>query len=303
MPFSVDVVIPTRNTLGITLRCVSAVEGERERVALRCIVIDNASTDGTAEALAERFPNVVIISSEENLGYGQACNLGAARGSGDAILILNSDVFARRGAIARLAHELEVRPELVALGSRIVDAGTERPQRGFAMRGFPTLANQAALMLGLERYWPANPVSRRQLLRDFDYDKTQDVEAQPAGACLLVRRTDFDAIGGFDDGFYYWFEDVDLVRRLQRRGRIGYVHDAVFEHVGGASFALWDRPEIVVTRFRGLLRYSTKHLGELETLVLRMLVAVVAGVRVPFLLVTDRPRARAYLDVIRLCLR
>ena len=77
----------------------------------------------------------------------------------------------------------------------------------------------------------------------FDYERTQELTAQPAGACLLIRRADFEAVGGFDDEFFYWFEDIDIIRRLQGRGKIGYVHDAVFDHVGGASFAQWSRPD------------------------------------------------------------
>jgi GT2 family glycosyltransferase len=170
------------------------------------------------------------------------------------------------------------------------------------LRAYPTLPAQAALMLGLERLWPTNPVSRRQLMLDFDYDSTQSVDAQPAGACLMCRRDDFEAVGGFDESFYYWFEDVDLVRRLSLVGRIGYVHDSIFEHGGAGTFRQWSRSEVVVTRYRSLLLYFHKHHSRHEVILLRALVAWLAVVRMIPLLVLDRRRAFAYASVVGLAL-
>jgi N-acetylglucosaminyl-diphospho-decaprenol L-rhamnosyltransferase len=171
------------------------------------------------------------------------------------------------------------------------------------MRGFPTLAAQLALLVGLERYWPRNPLSRRQLMLDFDYERSQLVSAQPAGACLLCRRTTFESIGGFDEDFYYWFEDVDLVRRLTARGSIGYVHDAVFEHFGGGTFAQWSRADIVPTRYRSLLRYFDKHHSHTEFLALRAAVVTLALGRVVVFSIFDRTRARAYVETLRIAIK
>jgi GT2 family glycosyltransferase len=184
-----------------------------------------------------------------------------------------------------------------------VHFGSDRTQVGFVLRAFPTLPAQLALLVGLERVWPTNPISRRQLMLDFDYDRTQDVRAQPAGACLLCRRDAFDAIGGFDESFYFWFEDVDLIRRLGERGRIAYVHDAVFEHVGSGTFAQWARPEIVVTRYRSLLHYFAKHHSRSAQFALAAVVAALGGVRAVALWPVDRDRARAYAAVASLAAR
>jgi N-acetylglucosaminyl-diphospho-decaprenol L-rhamnosyltransferase len=295
----VDVVVPMRNTRDLSTRCIDAARSRQ----VHCVVIDNASDDGTADAIESLWPDVTVVRSKENLGYGRACNTGARHGTGEFILILNSDAIARPGAVERLAQYLVERPDHSAAAGQLVHLGTDEPQVGFAVRGFPTLANQVALMLGLQRYWPRNPISRGQLMLDFDYGRTQELVAQPAGACLMVRRNDFDAVGGFDEGFFYWFEDVDLVRRLRTRGPIGYVHDAVFEHAGGASFALWTRPEVVVARYDGLLRYFLKHHSRADVLALRAVVFALAAVRVPLLALRDRPSARAYAGVARRSLR
>jgi GT2 family glycosyltransferase len=300
---TVDVVIVTRDTRELTLRCAESVlaAGAAAEARITCTVVDNASTDGTAEALAERLPEARVLRNEENAGYGAACNQGLRGGSAEIVLILNSDIVARPGAIGRLAGFLAA-GDHVAAGARLVDPGTESVQVGHAVRAFPHLGPQAAQMLGLERTWPANPLSRGYLGYDLDYDRTQDVD-QPAGSCFAAMRADFDALGGFDEGFYYWYEDVDLARRLRDRGPIAYVHDATFEHVGGATFAQWDRPEQILSWYPGLFRYFARHRPPWEGAALRALAAVLSAVRGVVNLPRDRDRARACFRVAGIAVR
>jgi GT2 family glycosyltransferase len=264
------------------------------------IVVDNASDDGTEEAVRQHYPDVELVRCVANVGFGRACNIGAARGSGRYVLFLNSDIVARSGAVRQLVQALHGDKGRVAAGGHLVHLGSDRTQVGFVLRAFPTLPAQLALLVGLERFWPTNPISRRQLMLDFDYNRTQDVSAQPAGACLLCRRDAFDSIGGFDESFYFWFEDVDLVRRLGERGRIAYVHDAVFEHAGSGTFAQWGRPEIVVTRYRSLLHYFAKHHSRPAQYGLAAAVAALGLIRATALWPVDRHRARAYAAVVSL---
>ena len=302
-PRTVDVVIPSRDTRDLTLRCLRALQAEAssQKIGLRCILVDNGSHDGTADVVAQSMPDVLVVRNAHNAGYGEAVNQGARASDGDYLLILNSDAIARSGAVVRLSEFLDLNAEFVIAAGRLVDEGTDRPQVGFGVRSFPTLLGQVALMTGFERFWASNPVSRRQSMRDFDYDRTQEVDAQPAGACLMCRRSDFESIGGFDESFFYWFEDVDLVRRLQDRGRIGYVHDAVFEHVGAATFRQWSRPDVIVARYGGLLTYFRKH-HRRQLLVLRLVIGALSMLRVVPLALIDRRRALAYVTVLRLAL-
>jgi N-acetylglucosaminyl-diphospho-decaprenol L-rhamnosyltransferase len=299
---SVDVVIVTRDTRELTLPCVESVVSSRSaEVEIACTVVDNASADGTAEAVEAGWPRVRVIRNVANAGYGTACNQGLRGGAGEHVLILNSDIVARPDAIRRLVGFLDANPGHVVAGGRLVDPGSGRVQVGHNVRRFPTLWSQAALLLGLERHWPSNPISRSALGLDLDYERTQDVD-QPAGACLACRRSAFDAVGGFDEGFYYWYEDVDLIRRLRDLGRVAYVQDAVFEHVKGATFAHWRHPEAMVSWYSGVLRYFARHRPPLERFAIRVLVGVTAALRtVPA--IRDRRRVRACLRVVGLALR
>jgi N-acetylglucosaminyl-diphospho-decaprenol L-rhamnosyltransferase len=300
----VDVVIVTGGTPGITQRSVAAVMRELEdsTVAIHCVVVDNASEPRTSDDLSRWWPELTTIRTEEDRGYGRACNLGAREGQAEYVLMLNSDVFASRGAIPRLVSFLATNPECVATGARLVHAGIDQPQLGFAIRAYPTLHGQIALLLGLERLWPSNLISRQQLMADFDFERNQIVDAQPAGACLLVRREAYEAVGGFDESFYYWFEDVDLLRRLQARGRVAYCRDATFEHVGAASFSGWQRAQVIRARYAGLLRYFEKHHSRAEVLMLRAIVTALSTLRASLLCCVAPERARAYGAVAALAI-
>jgi N-acetylglucosaminyl-diphospho-decaprenol L-rhamnosyltransferase len=301
---SLDVVIVTRNTRQLTVRCVeSVIAGDRGgELELLCTIVDNGSSDGTAEALEGRWRNVRVVRNEANTAYGAACNQGLHDGTGTYVLILNSDIVARPGAIARLVGFLKSSPDHVAAGGRLVDQGTNRIQVGHNVRAFPNLLSQTALLLGLERYWPNNPISRRSRGVGIDYERTQDVD-QPAGACLACRRREFEAVGGFDERFYYWYEDVDMIRRLRNRGRIAYVHDAVFEHVKSATFEQWPKSEAIVSWYSGVLRYFAKHRPRWEQVAIRLLVGGLAAMRMLVWAALDRERARAWRDVVLLAMR
>ena len=301
---SVDVVIVTRDTKELTTRCIASVldSARAADLPLTVNVVDNASSDGTLEAIAARWPEVRGLRNETNTGYGAACNQGLRGGGSEYVLILNSDIVARPGALGSLFGFLVAHPGHVAASGRLVHAGTDTVQVGHNVRALPRLLPQAAQMLGLERNWPSNRVSRRYLALDLDYDRTQDVE-QPPGSCLACRREDFDGIGGFDEAFFYWYEDVDLVRRLHDRGRVAYVHDAVFEHVKGASFAAWGRPEAILSWYPGLFRYFAKHRPRWEQLALRALAAAIALARIAMYTLSDRERAAAWRRVLRIAIR
>jgi len=298
---SVDVVVVTRNTREMTLRCVRSALAENDSLQISVCVVDNASSDGTREALGGE-PATTVIVNDHNAGYGLACNQGAAGGSAEFVLILNSDIIVGEGSITRLVEFLRQSPEHVACGGRIVNPGTNDPQVGHAIRAFPRFSSQAAQMLGLERNWPSNPLSRRAMGLDLDYEQTQDAD-QPPGSCLLIRRADYDALGGFDENFFYWYEDVDLCMRLSGRGRIAYVHDAPFEHEGSATFASWDRSEHVRSWYGGVFRYFAKHRPLHERIAIRGLAAALATIRALAWLPRNRGRSKTLFCIAGLALR
>ena len=270
----ISVIIVTYNSRQWIERCLESLRNEAAEV----IVVDNYSTDGTAE-MAGRFPWVRLLPAECNLGGAAASNLGARHSRGDALLFLNPATTCRtplrplEEVLARSAGIAAVAPQLVDPQGRF--------QAGFSVRRLPTPIALAFEVLLLNRLFPYNPVNRRYRCLDFNPEREAEVE-QPAGACLLVRRSSFEACGGFDENFFpLWFEDVDLCLRLRRRGEtIWYCPAVRFEHAGGHSLLTVSFSEKQVYWYRNLLYYVRKHFGWGARLGVRVALLVGAGCRI-----------------------
>lgn len=222
------------------------------------LVVDNASTDGSAEAA--RAAGARVVEAGSNLGFGPACNLAAKEGApSETILFLNPDAALVDGASAltALLAVLDSDPAVVAAAPRLTGDGQET----FQLRRLPRLGAILREAFLVDRLFPANPGFRRDRYLDRPRDEAFDVE-QPAAAALLVRRSAFEAAGGFDPAFApAWFEDVDLCAKLlERGGRIRYVPSARATHVGGTAMdALpWQdfRPIYVRNQFRYFARHA-----------------------------------------------
>ena len=231
-PLPVDVVIVSADMDAMTIACVS----ELERCAVeQIVVVDNAFDPAAGAGREELAGRATIVALDSPHGFAAANNRGVARGHAPFVLLLNSDILVVEGAIERLLQALREHPNAVAAGGRLVDPETLETQSGYRPRPFPSLANFIVIMLGIEELWPANPVTSRYHGGLVDDTRVRAVEAQPAAAALMVSRADLEAAGGFDERFWFWFEDSDLLLRLRERGQILYVPPAVFRHLGGGD--------------------------------------------------------------------
>ena len=240
----VDVVIVTWNSRAMVLACLDRLNPS---LVDKIIVVDNGSDDDTADAVRQRHVSVDLVELEDGRSLAAAYNRGAERGSAEFVLFLNDDVLVWDASISLLAETLETHPRAVAAAGRLVDPETGETQREYLPQPFPTSATFAAAFAGRAVQPPA-----------LDDETTVPVD-QPPGACLLIRRRAFEATGGWDEDFEFWFEDVDLARRLRDHGEVLYVPSAPFEHVGGWSAQRLARSERVARHYRGALLYASKH--------------------------------------------
>ncbi|HEY5198080.1 MAG TPA: glycosyltransferase family 2 protein [Solirubrobacteraceae bacterium] len=299
MSRAVDVVIVTADTRDLVLRCLDRLD---DPVIRSRTVVDNCSRDGTAEAVRAAHPDCRVVTPDRPVGYATACNLGAAgaegaAGGGELILFLNSDILAHADAAAQLAAALDGDPEAVAAGGRLVDPGTLDTQHRYGPKALPTLATFAATLSGVEQLWPGNPWTTGHLT-DPPPDTHTSAVVQPAGACLLVRRVTFETIGGFDEAFWFWYEDVDLARRLAERGSLLYVPAAVFEHVGGASFSRWNRADGVRSLVHGMIRYAEVAFDRRRRVEFAVLLVALSGPRALIYAPFDRELAAAHRAIV-----
>jgi N-acetylglucosaminyl-diphospho-decaprenol L-rhamnosyltransferase len=293
-PAVVDVVVVTMNLKDVVLRCLEHLGDE---TVASVTVVDNASTDGTDAAIRERFPDVNVDHLDERISLAAAYNRGAAAGGAPYVLFLNNDIFALPGSVATLVEALERRPGAVAAMGRLVDPGGDETQTDYQPRPFPTLRSFAASLVGIEDRWKTNPWTGGHRRRPLDQRQTVPIE-QAVGACLLVRREPFVDVGGWDEQYALWFEDVDISRRLGTLGDVLYVPQAPFEHVGGATAGRLDRAAMVDRHYNGALRYGSKHFAPLPRLglgALYLLVALIRGVTTR----GDAELAAAYATVRR----
>jgi N-acetylglucosaminyl-diphospho-decaprenol L-rhamnosyltransferase len=250
----VGVVVVTHNSEQEIGGCLEAALGFGGSVT----VVDNASTDGTCEAV-RRYPEVRLLECDRNLGFAGAVNRGCEAQRQPYVLLLNPDAILL-DPLDDLVAAMADTQVAVAAGQLVGEDG--KAQRGFNLRRFPTPGALALEVLGVNRLWPSNPVNRRYRCLDLDPERPADVE-QPAGAFLLLRHEAWRALGGFDESFFpVWFEEVDFLSRAHAAGwRIRYVPSVRARHLGGASVAKLSRARRQVYWYSNLLGYSSRHFG------------------------------------------
>jgi|SRR5580658_1153462 N-acetylglucosaminyl-diphospho-decaprenol L-rhamnosyltransferase len=261
-----SVIIVTYNSGAAIAACLEALTNEPCEI----IVVDNASADDTVERV-QQYP-ILLLKNMQNRGFGAAANQGTRETTGDVLLIVNPDAVAEPGAIAALLRCLGSDD---AAGGALLEADGQ-PDRGFTFRRLPTLWSLIFEATLVNQLWPGNPVNRRYRCLDADYSRQQEVE-QPAGACLAVRRTMWDKLGGFDERFFpVWFEDVDLCKRLRDQGsRIVYCPDARFHHSGAHSVGQLAFRDGQLYWYGNMLRYARKHFSGGQVFLLRL--AIIKG--------------------------
>jgi GT2 family glycosyltransferase len=252
--FDVSVTICSWNTKEDLRRCLRSLEGQ-EGVRLEVIVVDNASEDGSPDMVAEEFPHVVLIRNERNLGFGGGHNQAFQRASGEFFMPLNSDTTVHPGCLLRLVEFLRANPSVGIAAPKLLNPdGTLQ----YSCRRFPTPAAAVFRNTFLGRLFPNNRYAREYLMADWDHSVPRDVD-WVSGAAFCYRRAVYEKVGGFDERFFMYLEDVDLCKRVQEAGyRVVYVPDAVVTHKIGAST---DRvANRMIRQFhRSMLLYYQKH--------------------------------------------
>ncbi len=260
-PPDVSIVVVSWNTREYLARALAAVRAAAPSRETESIVVDNGSSDGTQAMLAERFPAVRLIQNTENVGFGRASNLGARASRGRALLFLNSDCELLPGALTTMLAALDADPSTGGVVCRLVNPdGTLQPSVHDAFPSPWGLLGELGFRSSLRYAVYRSPVLNRALLglTRRRHRRAHDV-AWAGAACVLIRRQVFEAVGGFDERFVMYCEDVDLCKRLRDGGyRLRYVPEAEALHHWGRSTA--QRPgAMMIEAYRSRVRYFDKH--------------------------------------------
>lgn len=256
---SLAIIIVTYNSATEIGACLDSLAGHTAPFPTTITVVDNASTDGTARLVRERWPSVQVIESPTNVGFSRANNLGIRATRGDFVLLINPDTVAPPGAIQTLVRGLAGHLEAAIAGARLLSE-----------RGFPELSWGDPI-------GPWNELKRkvfsalyyrkvRRIVRKVDkLSRVSREVAWVSGACMVIRRPDLEAVGLLDERYFMYTEDVDLCVAMAKRGRtVLYVAAAEVLHYRGKSAAR--NPETERLYRMSQLAYYKKHLPRWATL-------------------------------------
>jgi len=222
MSIAVSVVIVSFNARSDLERCLESLRAAPPQASHEVLVVDNNSTDRSAES-ARRVPGVRVIQQATNVGFARANNAGIRASTGTALLLLNSDTIVPPGAIDRLLAALDAEPDVAIVGPRLVD-GSGHAELSFGR------------MIGPLNEWRQKRAARRTNVESLT--RQRRYPDWVSGACLLVRRSDAEAVGLLDERYFMYAEDVDFCAAVRARGRrVLFVPDVEIVHQRGRSAA------------------------------------------------------------------
>jgi GT2 family glycosyltransferase len=254
----VSALIVSDNAKDLLLQCLKAFYTNAD-VPVEAVVVDNDSSDGSAAAVTDEFPQATVLVQPKNLGYGRAANLGLERCQGRFVLLLNSDVTVDAQSVGRMADFLLTRPDAGAVGPRIVlPDGRLDPD---ARRAFPLPRTLFYRTVGLSKLFPKSPRFGRHNMGHVPESDVHEMDAG-SGACLMLRMAALDRVGFFDPRYFMSGEDVDLCYRLKLGGwKIFYLPTAgSTRHVRPATPEAERQMEY--ERHRAMWVYHFKHHAE-----------------------------------------
>lgn len=229
----VSVIIVNWNTRDLLLQCLRSIYDNPADAGCDVTVVDNASSDGSVDAVKSRFPQVRVIANDRNLGFAAANNIALPLANGRLILLLNPDTIVSPGMIDTLADFVRSHPDVGIAGPLLVGSNGTPQVSSFGL--FPSPLEAAVHALRIWRIVPKSDLARRFLIvpdGSNDWVYTQHL----LGACLMVRRELLDEIGGFDDGFFLFLEETDLCYRAGMAGwRLAYLTNVRLVHLGEQS--------------------------------------------------------------------
>ena len=250
-----SILVASWNTRDLLAQCLASVYACPPESEFEVLVVDNASSDGSAQMVQEQFPQVWLFQNAKNVGFARANNQALAHCQGRYVLLLNSDAIATPGAIQSLMTLADAEPHAAVVGAQLLN-----PDGSFqaSHTPFPTLRQEFLILTGLGRllrgrWYPSRGSEEEQGPQVVDY-----VE----GACLLARRQAVEEVGGLDEGYFMYAEEVDWCYVMKQAGwQVWYQPAAKVIHLGGGS-SQNRRTQREGDLYRSRVRFFRKHYGD-----------------------------------------
>ena len=250
-----SIVIVTNNSAPFLPQCLQSVLDQQTSFPVETVVVDNASTDGTVEAIERRFPRTQLIENSENRGFNAANNQGIRRSTGDVVLLLNPDTRLEQNALEELMKYLQQHTDVAGIGPKILNGDGSLQRTGLS---FPSLWNTLSESLFLDEIFPHSRIFGRHRRLYENPDAELDVD-YVQGSCLMVRKEPLEKAGLLDEEYFLYFDETDLCYKLKQQGwRIVYVPRAVVTHYGAGGETFYG--EVRLARFyQSYIHFLKKH--------------------------------------------
>ena len=282
-----SIIIVNWNSADFVRQCLKSIAANPPTVSHEIIVVDSGSFDGCGKMLAEEFPQARFIQSESNIGFARGNNLGAKSSNSRVLLFLNPDTEVKTNAIDLLFQALERQATAGITGARLLNS--DGSLQTSCIQSFPTVLNQVLDSDFLYRLLPRSSLWGIAALRDA---APQSVVEVISGACIMIRREVFERIGGFDERYFMYSEDLDLCWRVRQLGfNCVYVSGARIVHHGGGSSASAPKTFSVVMTRESVSRFLKFNRGSFAAICYRTALGLSALVRIPLIAVGNLVKA------------
>jgi N-acetylglucosaminyl-diphospho-decaprenol L-rhamnosyltransferase len=268
-----SIIIVNWNTRQMLADCLDSIKATLENLTFEVIVVDNGSTDGSQAMLGERFSHVRLVQNQENVGFARANNQAMELGKGHYMLLLNSDALLLPHAVQAMFDLAEAKPQVGIVGACLlnVDGSFQASHTPF-----PNLWQEFLILSGVGRmlYGPWYPS------RGPEEDKGPQKADYVEGACMLVRREAFEELGGLDEGYFMYAEEVDWCYAMRERGwQVWYQPAAKVMHLGGGS-SRDRRHQREADLYRSRMRFFRKRHGDGAARLLKVQIYTLTAVKI-----------------------
>ena len=272
--YTVSIVIVNWNTRDLLQKCLASIYSNSSNWALEVWVVDNASTDKSAEMIKQHFPSVNVIENPENIGFAQANNQAIRCSDAQFVLLLNPDTELMPGTLEKMLAFIQTHPKVGAVGPRVLN-----PDHTLQISCYPvpTLAREFWRLLHLDKIrafgiydmenWETNTFRRVEVL---------------LGACILFRKETLDDVGLLSEDYFMYTEEVDICYRLgQKQWEIYWIPDAKIIHYGGQSTGQVSR-QMFIHLYLSKLLFFKKNYGKVSAFIYKLILLITSLIRLSF---------------------
>ncbi|PLX22704.1 MAG: glycosyl transferase family 2 [Salinivirgaceae bacterium] len=254
-----SVIIVNYNVLHFLRQCLQSVENATKNISAEIFVVDNNSVDGSVAMVRDEFPNVILIDNKDNVGFSKANNQAIKQARGEYLLLLNPDTVVEEGTFTKVVAFMDEHEDAGGLGVKMIDGnGRFLPE---SKRGLPTPMVAFYKIAGLSTLFPNSKRFGKYHLKYLDKEKVHEVDVL-SGAFMLLRKSIIDKIGGLDETFFMYGEDIDLSYRITQAGYKNYYFpDTTIIHYKGESTKK-DSINYVVVFYNAMIIFAKKHFAK-----------------------------------------